>query len=194
LVSPLARSTITTPQLGALGLTERQRNRRVRERFSEGGRIPELGNFEVREALMADAQLDRADWSAWTAGVRGIDDASVTSVMLWSVDSAARGALHEQIAANVRRAVADGALVDGERLPPATELADALGVNANTVLQAYRQLREEGVLEFRRGRGVRVCAEASNRASVLDAAVQLLAVGRSYGYTPSDLARLLTEL
>jgi GntR family transcriptional regulator len=114
--------------------------------------------------------------------------------MLWSVDSAARGALHEQIAANVRRAVADGALVDGERLPPATELAGMLRVNANTVLQAYRQLRAEGLLEFRRGRGVRVCAKASGRASVLDAAMHLLVVGRSHGYTPSDLASLLAEL
>jgi DNA-binding transcriptional regulator YhcF (GntR family) len=114
--------------------------------------------------------------------------------MLWAVDGTAREALHEQIAANVRRAVADGELVEGERLPPATELAGVLGVHANTVLQAYRQLREEGVLEFRRGRGVRVSAGAGGRASVLDAAVHLLALGRSYGYTPSDLARLLAEL
>jgi hypothetical protein len=40
----------------ALGLTERQCNRRVRERFSEGARILELGNVELRKGPMADAQ------------------------------------------------------------------------------------------------------------------------------------------
>jgi GntR family transcriptional regulator len=64
--------------------------------------------------------------------------------------------LHEQVAAEIRRAIADGEAKPGERLPPARDLAAVLGVNTDTVLCALRQLRNEGLLEFRRGRGITV--------------------------------------
>ena len=114
--------------------------------------------------------------------------------MRWTIDPADPTALHEQIAGCVVRALDEGDLVIGERLPPAAELAAVLDVNPNTVLHAYRRLREQGVLEFRRGRGVRVSAEAIGRGRVLDAAQQLLALGRSYGYSPRALATLVEEL
>jgi GntR family transcriptional regulator len=64
--------------------------------------------------------------------------------------------LYEQVAAEIRRAIADGEAKPGERLPPAKDLAAVLGVNTNTVLRSLRLLREEGLLEFRRGRGILV--------------------------------------
>ena len=51
--------------------------------------------------------------------------------------------LHEQVAGEIRRAIADGEAKPGERLPPAKDLAHVLGVNTNTVLRALRQLRDE---------------------------------------------------
>src|SRR5215468_443431 len=51
--------------------------------------------------------------------------------------------LHEQVAGEIRRAVADGESKPGERLPPAKDLAHVLGLNTNTVLRALRQLRDE---------------------------------------------------
>ncbi len=114
--------------------------------------------------------------------------------MLWDVDPGRVRGLGDQIAGNVRRAVGEGALVAGERLPPATELAEALGVNSNTVLAAYRRLREEGVLEFRRGRGVRVRHDATVAAMVHDAARHLLEVGRTHGYSDGELSELLTRI
>jgi DNA-binding GntR family transcriptional regulator len=62
------------------------------------------------------------------------------------------------IAAEIRRAIADGEAKPGESLPPAKDLAAVLGVNTNTVLRALRLLRDEGLLEFRRGRGISVAA------------------------------------
>ena len=59
--------------------------------------------------------------------------------------------LYEQVAGEIRRAIADGEAKPGERLPPAKDLAAILGVNTNTVLRALRLLRDEGLLEFRRG-------------------------------------------
>jgi GntR family transcriptional regulator len=72
------------------------------------------------------------------------------------VDRAEDVALHDQVAAEIRRAIADGEAGPGERLPPGKDLAAVLGVNPNTVLRALRILRDEGLLEFRRGRGVTV--------------------------------------
>ena len=93
----------------------------------------------------------------------------MTSIMLGvKVDRGEPLELHEQVAGEIRRAIADGEAKPGERLPPAKDLAAVLGVNTNTVLRALRQLRDEGLLEFRRGRGITVIgtpntAQSSNR-------------------------------
>ena len=52
------------------------------------------------------------------------------------VDRQERTELHEQVAGEIRRAIADGEAKPGQRLPPARDLADVLGVNTNTVLRA----------------------------------------------------------
>jgi GntR family transcriptional regulator len=74
--------------------------------------------------------------------------------------------LYEQVAGEIRRAIADGEAKPGERLPPAKDLAAGLGVNTNTVLRALRVLRDEGLLEFRRGRGISV-AGTPERGAVI---------------------------
>jgi len=51
--------------------------------------------------------------------------------------------LYEQVASEIRRAIADGEANPGERLPPARDLAAVLGVNANTVFRALRLLRDK---------------------------------------------------
>ena len=52
--------------------------------------------------------------------------------------------LYEQVAGEIRRAIAGGEAKPGERLPPAKDLAAGLGVNTNTVLRSLRLLRDEG--------------------------------------------------
>lgn len=111
--------------------------------------------------------------------------------MLWRLDSGSSENLRDRIAANVRRAVADGSLQAGERLPAAADLAVVLDVNVNTVLAAYRLLRSEGLLEFQRGRGVRVRSGAGNLASITEAVGRLVSLGSSLGYSQADLARLV---
>ncbi|MDA8312743.1 MAG: GntR family transcriptional regulator [Actinomycetota bacterium] len=109
------------------------------------------------------------------------------------VDVTERLPLHEQVAAEIRRAIADGEAKPGERLPPARDLAAVLGVNANTVFRALRILREEGLLEFRRGRGITVSG-TPERGAVLQRAHELVAFARRLGYRPDELARIIRSL
>src|SRR4051794_4442528 len=98
--------------------------------------------------------------------------------------------LHEQVAAQIRRAIADGEAAPGERLPPARDLAAVLGVNRNTVLRALRDLRDEGLLDFTRGRGVTVVGTAQHGA-VMARARAVVEAGRGYGYTIEELVDLV---
>ncbi|MHB1930264.1 MAG: GntR family transcriptional regulator [Acidimicrobiales bacterium] len=109
------------------------------------------------------------------------------------VDRREPTALHDQVAAEIRRAVADGEAHPGERLPPAQDLAAVLGVNSNTVLRALRLLRDEGLLEFRRGRGITV-AGTPGRGAVVEQARQLIELARRHGYRRDDLLRLIQQL
>jgi GntR family transcriptional regulator len=101
--------------------------------------------------------------------------------------------LHEQTAAEIRRAIADGEAKPGDRLPPAKDLAAVLGVNTNTVLRALRQLRDEGLLEFRRGRGITVTGTPEHTA-VIEQARQLLHSARKQGYRPDELIQIIRAL
>jgi len=101
--------------------------------------------------------------------------------------------LHEQVAGEIRRAIADGEAKPGERLPPAKDLAAVLGVNTNTVLRALRRLRDEGLLEFRRGRGVTVVG-APEQGLVIERARELLSLARAHGYDRTELAALIESL
>ena len=101
--------------------------------------------------------------------------------------------LHEQVAAEIRRAIADGQAKPGERLPPARDLAAELGVNTNTVLRALRVLRDEGLLEFRRGRGITV-AGTPERGAVVARAAELVAYARCQGYRLDELVQIIENL
>jgi GntR family transcriptional regulator len=113
--------------------------------------------------------------------------------MLRSPDRDAPLSLHEQVAAEIRRAIADGEAGPGDRLPSARDLAAVLGVNSNTVLRALRMLRDEGLLEFRRGRGVTV-AGTPEAGAVVARARELLQFAREHGYRREEVIRLLERL
>jgi GntR family transcriptional regulator len=102
--------------------------------------------------------------------------------------------LYEQVATEIRRAIADGEAKPGERLPPARDLAAVLGVNANTVFRALRLLRDEGLLEFRRGRGVTITGTATERGAVQTRARDLLQFARRQGYHRDELIQIIENL
>ncbi|WPF65344.1 MULTISPECIES: GntR family transcriptional regulator [unclassified Corynebacterium] len=61
--------------------------------------------------------------------------------------------IYEQIVTQIEHQIRSGQIAPAQRLPAATELAASLELNRNTVLQAYRLLRDRGLVELRRGRG-----------------------------------------
>ena len=110
-----------------------------------------------------------------------------------NLDRTGQVPLHEQVAARIRRAIADGEAAPGERLPLATDLAAVLGVNKNTVLRALHLLRDEGLLEFRRGRGITVTG-TPQRGAVLAQVRQLIEFARQHGYQRSELIQMINDL
>ncbi|GAA2032221.1 GntR family transcriptional regulator [Agromyces tropicus] len=100
---------------------------------------------------------------------------------------------YEQVAGQIRRAIAEGEAKPGERLPPAKDLAAVLEVNTNTVLRALRLLRDEGLLEFRRGRGVSVAA-SPERGAVLHKARELVELARRNGYALDEVVDIVRSL
>jgi GntR family transcriptional regulator len=109
------------------------------------------------------------------------------------LDPESDATLHEQVAASIRRAIADGEALPGEKLPPARDLAAVLDVNSNTVLRALRMLRDEGLLEFRRGRGITVVG-TPRQSVVVTKAKELLQVARDNGYQRSELIEILESI
>jgi GntR family transcriptional regulator len=119
------------------------------------------------------------------------DDNVNSTTKTFKIDHSSPVPLHEQVAAAIRRAITDGEACPSERLPPARDLAAVLGVNANTALRALRTLRDEGLVEFRRGRGVTVTAAGQHRSAVIAKAHELVALARRYGYRPEELANIM---
>jgi GntR family transcriptional regulator len=99
-------------------------------------------------------------------------------------------ALYDVVAAEIRRAIAEGEAGPGERMPRAVDLAVILGVNKNTVIRALHILRDEGLLDFTRGRGVRVVG-TPQKNTLLTRIDELLDFARNQGYRREEVAAII---
>jgi len=112
--------------------------------------------------------------------------------MLIVIDDHSPEPLFSQIASQVRRAIAAGEIAIGDRLPPARDLAESLDVNINTVLRALTELRDEGLVEMRRGRGVTVQGKVK-LAKLRQQAKALAAEARKQGLSRRETLKLVEE-
>ncbi|MGB4779353.1 GntR family transcriptional regulator [Microbacterium sp.] len=113
--------------------------------------------------------------------------------MLLRVDPQSAVPVFVQIAASIRVDAAMGRLVPGDRLSSAREVAASLGVNVHTVLHAYNTLRDEGLIDLRRGRGA-VVTDAAVALAALHTEILLLARrARDLGLPADTLAALVKE-
>ena len=111
--------------------------------------------------------------------------------MLLRVDLASSQPLHDQLAGQLRAAIASGDPAPGEKLPPARELATSLGVNVHTLLRAFQTLRDEGLLEMRRGRGTTVTGKAPAQANITTLVKDFVAAARHRGMSDDTIRELV---
>jgi GntR family transcriptional regulator len=118
----------------------------------------------------------------------------MTSTMLSvNIDRDDAVLLHDQVAAEIRRAISEGEAGPGERLPLVKDIAAVLEVNKNTVLRAMHILRDEGLLEFTRGRGITVTG-TPERGAVLRQARDLVEFARHQGYRREEVIEMIATL
>jgi GntR family transcriptional regulator len=114
--------------------------------------------------------------------------------MLLRLDPQDDAPLFVQLANALRIAIVRGDAGPGERLPPARDLAASLDINVHTVLHAYQELRDEGLVDLRRGRGATVAAAAAQDFAVLRTSLSALAgEARRLGLSAAAVSALLKE-
>ena len=114
--------------------------------------------------------------------------------MKLTIDAASSVPPFEQLRSQIAGMVADGTMPAGTRLATVRQLAADLGLAANTVARAYRELEADGVIETHGRRGTFVRSGATRAPdSVGEAARSYVAQARAAGLTCPEAVRLLEE-
>lgn len=111
--------------------------------------------------------------------------------MLIRVDADSPRALYDQVAASIRSDILAGVLAPGDRLPAARDVAEALEINQHTVLHAYQRLRDEGLVDLRRGRGAVIAASAAPLAELAHDIDELVRRAAALGVSTETLAGIV---
>lgn len=117
---------------------------------------------------------------------------------LLRIDPAGDAPPYEQLRTQIAAMAAEGELAAGQKLPTVRQLAADLGLAANTVARAYRELEADGVIstQGRRGTFVRSifldgAARRAPRTDVHKAAATLAATARGLGLSLAETTRLV---
>ncbi len=99
---------------------------------------------------------------------------------------------YEQVRLRIAALAADGALPAGAKLPPVRQLATDLGLAANTVARAYRELEQAGLVQTRGRAGTVITARAARTpAEAVKAAQRYADTVRRLGLPPGQALDLV---
>lgn len=114
--------------------------------------------------------------------------------MLIRIDEASDRDIYAQIADSVRADIASGRVRTGATLPAAKRLAEALDINVHTVLRAYQQLRDERLIDLRRGRGAVVTELAGTLVELSGEVRALVSRAHSLGVSQETVAAMVAHV
>ena|SRR5215813_13056120 len=104
--------------------------------------------------------------------------------------------IYRQVADEIKTLIARGQLTEGTQLPPVRQLAGDLGVNLNTIANAYRELQDEGLIAIKHGSGAVVASrtltetgEEELRRPLRTALTQLVLAGLRH----KDILQIVSE-
>ena len=96
-----------------------------------------------------------------------------------------------QLAWALRARIGDGRLAPGQRLPGLRELAELVGINANTARAVYQRLEQEGLIDSRQGTGTFVASLAKESSAIGQIAADAAREARRTGVDPREVAAAL---
>jgi DNA-binding transcriptional regulator YhcF (GntR family) len=99
---------------------------------------------------------------------------------------------YEQVRTQLARQIGDRTLPVGTRLPTVRKLASDLGLAANTVARAYRELEEAGLVDTKGRAGTYVSAAGErSRAAAAEAAKAYAAAAKALGLDRAEALRIV---
>ncbi|GAA2691485.1 GntR family transcriptional regulator [Actinoplanes palleronii] len=110
-----------------------------------------------------------------------------------TIDPDAADPPYEQVRTQIAALAADGTLAAGTKLPPVRHLATTLGLAANTVARAYKELEQAGLVETRGRLGTVVTARATGTSRRAQAAAIAYAESTRALGIPPDTALALVK-
>lgn len=108
--------------------------------------------------------------------------------------------IYRQIVEQIKYAVACGRLTEGSRLPSIRELGRELRINPRTVVKAYEELQNAGLVVMRHGQGVFIATNrghipaGTRRKAIADLARRLLAEASRMGATPPEVIHIVEDV
>jgi GntR family transcriptional regulator len=108
-----------------------------------------------------------------------------------SIDRNAEVPIGVQLAWALRAHIDDGRFKPGQRIPALRDLADATGVNVNTIRAVYQRLHREGLIESQQGSGTFVAPTRRTSSDVAAIAATAAQTAREIGVDPREVAAAL---